>query len=458
MKIFDEGTMNVIEMAMPSNSPGFVKISGSHNCVDISHFPGNVEVTIVGDNSKVTIGKMRRVGKVRITCKEGGSVLLGPHSTAEDLYILAVGANVTIGEDCMISFNVSIRTTDAHGIYNLKSGELINKNEDIWIADHVWIGQGVIVAKGTSIGMHSVIGTNSYLHGATIAKNSLVAGTPARVLREGIIWDRRMTENIYKNGAVTDSLFSKYITAGQAAGKASEVGAIPDKRQECCDAIQQASAKPAFKHLRDKAQPCDALKMYERVEAVKGFFNADDALHFALVLGMQRACGIRGDILEIGTYFGRSTGFLANFVTNEERLVVCDAFQAETTDRYPDKPSIPALLQSISRAAPTFDLNSLVIHTCLSRDLRLTPLEKFRCVHVNGGHGHDEALANLNLIIDHVIPGGIIIVDDYLHANWPGVTSAVEHFLQSRSDVSSVASCNRAGAVGQKLYLMKKIV
>lgn len=69
---------------------------------------------------------------------------------------------VKIGKDCMLSFQVQLRTTDAHGIYDLKAGVLLNPPQAIIIKDHVWVGQGVLISKGTIIESDSVIGARSF--------------------------------------------------------------------------------------------------------------------------------------------------------------------------------------------------------------------------------------------------------------------------------------------------------
>ena len=209
------------------------------------------------------------------------------------------------------------------------------------------------------------------------------------------------------------------------------------------------------KLFREGAQKCEALTIYERVARVPGYFNADDATHFALVLGMQNFAGPSGDILEIGTWFGRSAGYLATFLRRGERLVVCDAFKRETKDKYDKRPSQQDLRRNVKLIAPAFDLDALVVHDCLSSDLRLNSGVHFRCVHVDGGHAHDEALGDLRLAADHVILGGLIIVDDFQHKTWPGVTTAVHQFLSERPEIRLMCSVNRQGAIGQKAYLVR---
>src|SRR5262245_46226724 len=132
-----------------------------------------------------------------------------------------------------------------------------------------------------------------------------------------------------------------------------------------------------------------ALEIFRRALEVPGYFNADDAVHFGLVLGLQNVTGPAGDILEIGTWFGRSTGFIANFLQPGERLVVCDAFEQETEDHYGTRPTEQKLRANVLAIAPRHDPAALVIHNCLSSQLTLAPDDMFRCAHIDGGHAHE---------------------------------------------------------------------
>ncbi len=88
------------------------------------------------------------------------------------------------------------------------------------------------------------------------------------------------------------------------------------------------------------ANPGDALQLYLRAEKIPGFFNYDDAQHFQLVLRMQALMGITGDLLEIGSWKGRSASFMSFFVQPGERLIVSDVFSLPANDVYPEYPSV----------------------------------------------------------------------------------------------------------------------
>lgn len=157
----------------------------------------------------------------RIVIKDSGRVSLGNRTTCEGLYILAQeGEGVHVGDDCMISFNVQARTSDAHGIYERSSGARINQPASVHVAHHVWVGSGAMLSKGTRIGQSSIVGANSFLSTQSYPAHSIIAGNPARVLREGIIWDRHLAASLDDRAALHSS-FARY-----AAG---ELPSAPDE-------------------------------------------------------------------------------------------------------------------------------------------------------------------------------------------------------------------------------------
>lgn len=155
-------------------------------------------VDVRGDNNKVHIGSSPRYGHVRMIVQDRSQVIIGENTTIEQAYLLARDhTSIKVGKDCMISFQVDIRTSDAHGFYDLESGERLNRSQDIEINDHVWIGQGATLSKGASIGSGAVVGFRSYVQKTIVPANSVVAGSPARVVRTNIIWERNSVENIF---------------------------------------------------------------------------------------------------------------------------------------------------------------------------------------------------------------------------------------------------------------------
>lgn len=195
--------------------------------------------------------------------------------------------------------------------------------------------------------------------------------------------------------------------------------------------------------------------IYGKISDVPGWFNVDDAAHFHLILEMQSAMNLRGDLFEIGSYHGRSTALMARSLRDGERLVICDAFELDIDDGYTNvhPPSPELVIANVQRANPGLDPARIEIHPCLSNDLKLDPAQRFRFVHIDGGHSAEQVHFDLSLVEPHVLDGAVIAVDDYGHADWPGVTEGVDRHLRERPRFTVLADLNRHGDQGRKLYL-----
>lgn len=91
----------------------------------------------------------------------------------------------------MLSSNIVFRSSDGHVIYDLESKKIINKPKPINIQDHVWIGASVIILKGSTVCKNSIIGTASLVTKSFSEENIIIAGNPAKKVKENINWDRR---------------------------------------------------------------------------------------------------------------------------------------------------------------------------------------------------------------------------------------------------------------------------
>lgn len=217
MNVIDNGKNNLV---LSEDYPGVtVRFDGDNNRLNINNCLeknlSNLNVSFVGDSPVVSINEVRKIGKLRVVAKNGGGVSIGRKTSIEEAYFLADSSKIEIGQDCMISFQVNMRTTDAHGIYDLNSGKLLNCPGTIKIEDHVWLGQGVLVSSNVVVRDNCVIGARSYLRNCIIDKNSIAVGTPARVIRDQIIWDRRMTSNFLADDANIDSELMNWIVSDE---------------------------------------------------------------------------------------------------------------------------------------------------------------------------------------------------------------------------------------------------
>ena len=150
-----------------------IKILGKHNTLIIAEnvkFYNNSRIIIENENNLLEIGKGSDF--------QGCSFVLREYET-----------KVTVGEDCMFSSNIFMRNGDSHTIYNT-NGLKINYAKDVIIEDKVWVGYGATILKGSVIGENSIIGTQSVVAGLKVPNGSIVAGNPAKILKQEIYWGR----------------------------------------------------------------------------------------------------------------------------------------------------------------------------------------------------------------------------------------------------------------------------
>jgi len=190
---------------------------GLNNQIEIAkdvRIIGNSTITIrKGDNNRITIGSHGKFNKLKIDVngnhnqvtiaehvKFSGQLLvvgnhlhihIGDHTTAVDCYILARDKSVTIGKSCMISRGIEIRATDVHKVYDIDTNVRVNKaHSDVILGDHIWIAANVTISKNVSIADGCIIAAGAFVNKSVTMPNSMVAGTPARTIRQNVRWER----------------------------------------------------------------------------------------------------------------------------------------------------------------------------------------------------------------------------------------------------------------------------
>ncbi len=165
---------------------------------------GMLNLTFDGNNGRLVMGHNLKNGytKFNIRVGEDSTVTIGDNvSTTGPCVISAVeGTSVTIGDDVMIATNNQIRADDGHAIFDVSSGDRVNRSKSISVGDHVWLAYDACILGGAQVGSGSVIGFRAVVTGK-ISNNVVAAGIPAKTVRRNIAWERphlSLTEPAYK--------------------------------------------------------------------------------------------------------------------------------------------------------------------------------------------------------------------------------------------------------------------
>lgn len=174
-KIRINGSKNRIDINQGNFKKIKIGIDGNNNIILMEKdlFIRNLEIIIQGDNHTIYIGERTEIGGANIVC-------CGENS------------KISIGKDCLLASNIDLRSCDGHAIY--QNNRIINNSKNIFISNNVWIAQNVNILKGANIGANSVVGMNSIVTSNNFNNNVIIAGVPAKVIKNNITWGKERTK------------------------------------------------------------------------------------------------------------------------------------------------------------------------------------------------------------------------------------------------------------------------
>lgn len=164
---------------------GRLKLGNEKKLPAVSQAPVNLWF---GENSFISFGKSVCIGPgVNIIIKENSKLLVGNNTFfTSDMHIEG-SSLIEIGNDCAISWGVTIIDDNHHEIISDASNSSKIDSGKVIIGDKVWLTNNVVVLKNTTIGSNSVVTPNSVVKG-TYPPNSLIGGNPAKIIKQISGW------------------------------------------------------------------------------------------------------------------------------------------------------------------------------------------------------------------------------------------------------------------------------
>ncbi len=159
-----------------------------HNRVWFDHtVPTNIRIHFFGGGSLVCLGANLFVNRLELHCGNCGSCVIQDGTSIQDAIFHIAYAAIKIGKDCMLSEKIMIRTHDFHHIFDRTTQKRINVSQNVIVGNKVWVGYGAVLLPGAQIGAGSIVGENA-VTSSCFGENKILAGCPARVIREDICW------------------------------------------------------------------------------------------------------------------------------------------------------------------------------------------------------------------------------------------------------------------------------
>ena len=191
-RVHASGQRNRIQIGKSLLTQTQIRVTGDHNFISIGDGCRlfGLKILVTGNSLRINISdncQLRGTIKIEDT---NSQITIGAGTTMENAYLGAYeGTRISIGNDCMFSDRVGLRTGDMHSIVEADTQVRLNSSADIFIEPHVWLCRGVTVLKGCTVGTHSVVGGFSIVT-SSLPAGVLAVGSPAKVIREGITWQR----------------------------------------------------------------------------------------------------------------------------------------------------------------------------------------------------------------------------------------------------------------------------
>ena len=120
---------------------------------------------------------MSKFVQSHIVVSPGGHVDIGDQVSFNYGIAMACKTSIKIGSRCRIGALTSITDSNFHSVHN--HWENLKHGDPIVIEDDVWVGRNVIILPGVTIGKGAVIGSGSLVN-KDIPPGVVAAGIPAK--------------------------------------------------------------------------------------------------------------------------------------------------------------------------------------------------------------------------------------------------------------------------------------
>lgn len=175
-----------------------IRITGSGNKLVVA--PGftrlsHCKITVCGTDCEVVIGNYNNFHLSAFNViGDGCRLIFGNGNTLRDNTYIEVseGCRVVIGNDSLFADDVQVRVSDWHSVLDKDTGKRINPSKDVVLGDRIWIANSATIHKGVVLSNDTIVGAKAFVTSGTYPPNSILAGVPAKVVKQNVCWDSEL--------------------------------------------------------------------------------------------------------------------------------------------------------------------------------------------------------------------------------------------------------------------------
>ena len=147
---------------------------------------------VVDNGGSITFKGSASIGAGTSFCAHGGDITVGDKFSCNVNCFFYSMKSIEIGNRALMGWNINVRDNDGHPLF--QDGKLINPHKSVKLGDRIWIASYVDVMKGVTLANGTVIGTRSLVTRSVEQENTLIAGIPAKMIKENVTWEQEFPE------------------------------------------------------------------------------------------------------------------------------------------------------------------------------------------------------------------------------------------------------------------------
>lgn len=167
------------------------------------------------------------------------------------------------------------------------------------------------------------------------------------------------------------------------------------------------------------------------IDDIHGWFPAEDRALFQHFLSGEAVLP-KGDLVELGTYLGKSAVLIGDYLHPGERFFALDLFEGTVDDAATDADNVVENRFYYRLTRADFEANYLAFHDTLPEIIvgqstlisDHVPEGSVRFFHIDASHLYEHVAGDLRAARRLVAPGAVVVLDDYRSLHTPGVGAA----------------------------------